>query len=40
MQDNEDKYDVSVEYTSDLTVEDILLNMMINCYADMNDIAE
>ena len=40
MHDNEDMYDVSAEYSNELTVEDILLNMMISCYEDMNDPAE
>ena len=40
LQDNEDNYDVSVEYNSELTMEDILFNIMINCYEDLNEIAE
>lgn len=39
MQDNEDKYDITIEYSNKLTVEDILLDMMINSYENMSSSA-
>ena len=40
MQDNGDKYDITIEYSNELTVEDILLNIMLTCCEDINDPAQ
>ncbi len=40
MQDNEDKYDITIEYNNELTVEDILLDMMLNCNEDVSKSEE